>query len=111
MPKRVDEVRFIMDGGRLIDVELEPIPAGISLGVRRFGSREGLGDGRSSSSDGLLRPENLMSKGRRGVGRRRGGLSSDIFAAIDVWSVRLLPEQLVGLRNRECSRCKRFLPT
>lgn len=72
MPKRVEEVRFIIDGGLLKDV-LEPI----SLGVSKFGSVAGIGE--SPSSEGVVRPEKLISKGRRGVGRRSGGPSSGIL--------------------------------
>jgi hypothetical protein len=79
MPKSVEEVRFIIDGGRLSDV-LEPI----SLGVSRFGSVAGIGE--SPSSEGVVRPEKLISKGRRGVGRSSGGPSSDILKRV------LIPE-------------------
>jgi hypothetical protein len=77
MPKSVEDVRFIMDGGRLRD-EVSPM----SFGVRRLGSVGGEEGESAPSSEGVVRPEKLISKGRRGVGRRRGGPSSDILVEL-----------------------------
>lgn len=76
IPKSVDVVRFIMDGGRLRD---DPFAEANSFGVSRLGSVGWLGEaGASPSSERVVRPEKLISNGRRGVGRRRGGPSLDI---------------------------------
>lgn len=79
MPKRVEDVRFIMEGGRLRE---ELVAEAISLAVRRLESVRGEVGESPPSSDGVVRPEKLISKGRRGVGRRSGGPSSDIAVVV-----------------------------
>jgi len=80
MPKRVEEVRFMIERLRLNDEgeSASTLLSRFCLGMRWFGSASS-GDGLDdevSGGVGLLR---FKSKGLRGIGRRSGGLFDDML--------------------------------
>lgn len=93
MPMRVDEVR-LRDSGRLMEAgSAEEKAAPRKRGLLDRSGGAGSQSGVASASRGGVALTRLRLKGRRGTGRRIGGLSSAM----------LLPEDMTGRPRVACA--------